>query len=576
MIHIVRFKKLLGSKNFIFTLLVSVVALIFFFVSSLSTVMTYRKKTVEKNSATIRVAFDRLNDIIRLSEGIVTENSSFFQDEQAFNRHDEEFVRIVNSVKRMRSFCPFVEEVVIYKKDSPQMITTEGSISRSAFFEYGYEVDELTNEYWDSIMKMYNTPTIIPVNNYTVLSYPATIKKLFVVPKMFNLYNTGVLIFVNEQLFWDYCDLSEAGSQGKIALYDGKGNLAISNTQDSKSKIDPSLSKSMTRGKINLFGQYQQISLLDYEDLILYYRVDNPIIPVTTSLLVLTVLLLVICVVYFRIKQDKPAGKRDYESGVKLAELLISGINEKSIEAAQGTLLEIRGLVTRLGEHSAICDDDKSQYWYKDTTSLKMTIRNRIVTHDITGLCDEIKTDVEKRIREGINLDMLTYHLFDFYMTLVNSLKDGKVFFEDTYRFVSEGIKKCYLAADMEKMVNLFINIFRDVRNYTNSETSSKVSDITSYINNNYSDGLYLDIVADQFGMTPKYFSEFFKKNVGIGFVEYLTKLRLEKATELLINSELSIKAISEKIGYATSSAFVTAFKKYYGTTPNEFRNNKK
>ncbi len=571
-------KKLFQNKSFLFTLLISTVVLIFFFIASLSMVTSYRQKSVEKSASTIRVSLDRLNDIIRLSEGIVLENSDFFQDEYAFNRNDGEFVKVVNAVKRMRSFCPFVEEVVLYKKNNLQMITTEGSISRSAFFEYGYETDELAIEYWDSIMEMYNTPTIIPVNNYTVLSYPPTTKKLFVVPKMFNLYNTGILIFVNEQLFWDYCDLDDWETYGTVSLYDGKGNLAISNHDNPKDQIDPLQVKHMERGGLDVFGNYTQAKTLDYEDLVLVYEAQNLMIPITAISLILIVVLMIVVALYIHVGRKATVVKRDYDSGVKLAELILSGADGKSIASVQETLSEIRGLVTKLGGHSLVTSDDgtKHVYWYKDTTSLKMIVRNRLVAQDVSGLCEEIKADAQKRMKEGISLDLLTYHLFDFYMTLVHAVKDGKNFFEDTHSLVFDGIKKCYLAADMDKMVNVFVNIFRDAKNYSNTESVSKVTDILTYVNQNYSDGLYLDIVAEKFDMTPKYFSEFFKKNVGIGFVEHITKLRLEQATDLLLTTDLSIKAISEKIGYATSSAFVTAFKKYYGTTPNEFRNNKK
>ncbi|PYI53120.1 helix-turn-helix domain-containing protein [Paenibacillus flagellatus] len=98
---------------------------------------------------------------------------------------------------------------------------------------------------------------------------------------------------------------------------------------------------------------------------------------------------------------------------------------------------------------------------------------------------------------------------------------------------------------------------------------------IAQYIERNYMGNLHLDHMAEQLETTPKYFSNYFKKTFGVNFVEYLNKVRLAHAKELLKNTELSIAEIGEKTGYLNSSTFTSTFKKYYGISPSEYRKNK-
>lgn len=95
---------------------------------------------------------------------------------------------------------------------------------------------------------------------------------------------------------------------------------------------------------------------------------------------------------------------------------------------------------------------------------------------------------------------------------------------------------------------------------------------ISQYIELHYMENLYLDHMADMFGTTPKYFSSYFKKTFGVNFVEYLNRVRLAHARELLRGTTLSVAEIGEKTGYLNPSTFTSTFKKYYGISPSDYR----
>jgi len=95
---------------------------------------------------------------------------------------------------------------------------------------------------------------------------------------------------------------------------------------------------------------------------------------------------------------------------------------------------------------------------------------------------------------------------------------------------------------------------------------------IARYIATHYTDDLHLDHMAEVFGTSPKYFSNYFKKVFGVNYIEYLNNVRLSHAKFYLGDTELTIAEISEKVGYANASTFTTTFKRFFGVSPSEYR----
>nr|WP_298512179.1 AraC family transcriptional regulator [uncultured Marvinbryantia sp.] len=88
----------------------------------------------------------------------------------------------------------------------------------------------------------------------------------------------------------------------------------------------------------------------------------------------------------------------------------------------------------------------------------------------------------------------------------------------------------------------------------------------------NYSRDISLDDVSKEVNVSPYYFSKIFKEESGENFTEYLTKIRINKAKELLEDAELSIKEIGVMSGYTDPNYFSRIFKKHTGITPREYR----
>lgn len=79
--------------------------------------------------------------------------------------------------------------------------------------------------------------------------------------------------------------------------------------------------------------------------------------------------------------------------------------------------------------------------------------------------------------------------------------------------------------------------------------------------------------IADRFNYSPDYLTRLFQKEKKLNLSNYIQKIRMQKAVELLKKTEFPIEMISRKVGYNNIGFFYNKFKKWYGITPMEMRN---
>jgi AraC-like DNA-binding protein len=98
------------------------------------------------------------------------------------------------------------------------------------------------------------------------------------------------------------------------------------------------------------------------------------------------------------------------------------------------------------------------------------------------------------------------------------------------------------------------------------------IPDSIKYINEHFTEDIDLKKLAAIEHYNFSYYSEWFKNKMKVSPVEYIQSLRVKKAKELLLNTNLTILQISQMVGYEHNSSFTRVFKYLEKMTPAEFR----
>lgn len=104
------------------------------------------------------------------------------------------------------------------------------------------------------------------------------------------------------------------------------------------------------------------------------------------------------------------------------------------------------------------------------------------------------------------------------------------------------------------------------------ANAKNKVRLAIAYMEEHYNQNIIINELAERYGMSPNYFSSIFKKEMKQSAVNYLTKLRVDKAAQYLKDTGESVADISRRVGYEDSQYFFRVFKKATGVTPLMYR----
>jgi two-component system, response regulator YesN len=121
---------------------------------------------------------------------------------------------------------------------------------------------------------------------------------------------------------------------------------------------------------------------------------------------------------------------------------------------------------------------------------------------------------------------------------------------------------------------SLITNLIKHVKCQKDTSENNFIQKAKEYINDNFDKDIGLDEVADKVVLSSIYFSRLFKQLTGENFVDYLMKVRIRKAMELLQNERYKIYEVSVNVGYKNTKYFYKLFKEYTGVTPAEYRQN--
>jgi AraC-like DNA-binding protein len=125
-------------------------------------------------------------------------------------------------------------------------------------------------------------------------------------------------------------------------------------------------------------------------------------------------------------------------------------------------------------------------------------------------------------------------------------------------------------------LCDLYRRLVSEIQSVLKSPTSARqernLQQALAYIGEHLGDPLKLAQVARVAGFAPGYFSKLFKREQGVAFEQYVRDLRLERAKQMLTDTNLSVERVQRFSGFRTRSLFFQAFRDRVGMTPSEFR----
>ncbi len=106
------------------------------------------------------------------------------------------------------------------------------------------------------------------------------------------------------------------------------------------------------------------------------------------------------------------------------------------------------------------------------------------------------------------------------------------------------------------------------------NEIDNRFGEILRYINTNIAnhESLRIPLLANKFGVSKSYFSEYFKKQAGVTLADYILKSKLKIVETKVLHTDLTLKEIAYQLNFADSSHLARSFKKVYGMTVKEFK----
>lgn len=207
---------------------------------------------------------------------------------------------------------------------------------------------------------------------------------------------------------------------------------------------------------------------------------------------------------------------------------------------------------------------------------------NKFITYLRDGLRDKAYGELEAILSFILeNKIHCSERVYTFYIKLISAvLNYASSNHMNSYDVFEEEVNYYEKLRGFEtiKEINNWVKTLTDTvityqKNNHNQKLSRPVLRAKEFIKENYSNqDLNLKMLSEHIGLSENHFCSVFTKEIGHSFTDYLTHFRIEKAKELILNTDFKVYEISEMVGYANTEHFSRVFKKVTGCSPNNYK----
>lgn len=282
-----------------------------------------------------------------------------------------------------------------------------------------------------------------------------------------------------------------------------------------------------------------------------------------------------------------PLAKEIYASARKLFRKKITvGISEKfdriseTKQAFQSTIDAINyAKVTKKGNIVSISDIEPPS---RELSGFNEELESQLLLAIKLGDKEEVRQLITK-VTEDMYASssrykaMLRLVLGEFFVLTMRALRESGVELDEKYldqlSFSQEIMEYENIEIVRKRLIDFCTELMGKIQQHRENQTSTLAAEGKQYLKENYADAeLSLKKVSGHLLISPSYFSSVFKKEVGRSFTAYLTDIRMKKAKELVLTSDLKMFEIALKCGFTDQHYFSYSFKKFYDQSPSKMR----
>ncbi len=207
-------------------------------------------------------------------------------------------------------------------------------------------------------------------------------------------------------------------------------------------------------------------------------------------------------------------------------------------------------------------------------SEFKHQIIAKLSIGDSSGSKTFLELYVSDMLASNLSMDRIKNKLFELMVTAKNSTKElirdfESETFDNAFSILTSENEILRLKDYTQKML---FECCTAITNITSQKNNPAIQKVCDYVDAHLQEDISLEQMADYVNVSSFYLSKLFKEEKGVTFINFISDKRLEKARQMLAETELSIKEITAEIGYNDQNYFSRIFKNKYGVSPKEYR----